>query len=79
MPIDGGTESDRTSMLPERWARLQSTFEQAVSLSPGEREAFLARCRDVDARLADEVEALVRAGGEAGAFIEEAIARAVGR
>lgn len=62
---------------PERWSRLQDVFEVAAALAPPQRMVFLARCRQDDPVLADEVDALVRSGREAGTFIEEMIARAL--
>ena len=79
MPREARTEPDDARPPTQGWSRLQAAFETAAALAPPERAAFLERCRDVDRRLADEVEALVRAGAEAGTFIEEAIARELRR
>ncbi|HUF28813.1 MAG TPA: hypothetical protein VMM18_17660 [Gemmatimonadaceae bacterium] len=74
---DGAT--GRRAIPPDRWSRLQALFEEGVVLDSKARSAFFARCRATDADLAYEVEALVRAGDDAGSFIERTIARALTR
>ena len=59
-------------MSPERWQQVEEIFSEAVDLPAGEeRASFLdARC-GADAELRREVENLLRADEEAGAFIVE--------
>lgn len=63
-------------MTPERWRQVEDLFHSACGLSPGEREAFLARACVGDAALQREVESLLAgregtllAGGLAGAGV----------
>src|SRR2546423_9560114 len=55
---------------PERWGQVKALFAAASDRGPGERGAFLAdACKD-DARLRQEVEALLAADARATTFIE---------
>ena len=56
-------------MSPERWQQLQDLFHAMLGLAPAERHAALmAACPD-DAELRAEVERLLRADGQASAFV----------
>ncbi|NIR73219.1 serine/threonine protein kinase [candidate division KSB1 bacterium] len=48
-------------MTPERWKKVQTLFERALELQPGQREAFLRRACAVDAELYREVTSLLEA------------------
>lgn len=59
-----------------RWDRLQRLFEAVQGLSEADRAAYLAReCAD-DAALRDEVQTLVRAGGQVDETIQNVISQA---
>jgi serine/threonine protein kinase/Tol biopolymer transport system component/tetratricopeptide (TPR) repeat protein len=59
-------------MSPERWQQVEEIFSAAVDLPAGaERAAFLAARCGADEELRQEVENLLRADEEAGAFIAE--------
>ena len=55
---------------PERWARVEAVFSEAVDLTSPDRERFLAGACEGDADLMREVESLLRNDEEAGSFIE---------
>ena len=57
---------------PDRWSRIEALFEAALERPRAERAAFLAREAEGDADLRAEVEALLEAHVEAGAFFERA-------
>src|SRR5690606_2090369 len=52
----------------DRQRRVETLFEQAIDLSPSEREAFLARACGPDQALRRQVEALLAAGEGADAY-----------
>lgn len=58
-------------MTPERWQQVKSALDEALSVSAGERAAFLARLGSTDAALRDEVESLLAAdaGADDEAFL----------
>ena len=51
-------------MTPERWQQIRDVLEQALSLAPGERSAFLNQACSADASLRREVETLLASGEE---------------
>lgn len=55
---------------PERWARVQSVFCEAVDRTSPDRERFVADACEGDADLRREVESLLKSDEEAGSFIE---------
>ena len=57
-------------MTPERWRRMDSVFQCALDLPPGERAAYLRDACQGDARLREEVQALLDSHDQAGAFID---------
>jgi len=66
-----------SGMSPERWALLQSVFEQALALEPAERAGFIATACGTDFSLREQLLALVFASGAADAGFEEQIDRVV--
>ena len=54
----------------ERWNRVQRLFDHAVDLPPAERAAYLDAACGGDAAARAELEALLKAEAEAGAFLE---------
>ena len=56
-------------MASEPWGRVAAIFDQAAELPVAERPAFLDRECGGDPELRRQVEALLRADGEAGAFL----------
>jgi non-specific serine/threonine protein kinase/serine/threonine-protein kinase len=56
-------------MTPERWQRVKDVLQDALALPPAERAPFLTRTAQEDADLAREVDSLLAADEEAGAFI----------
>lgn len=56
-------------MISERWKRVEELFEQALEAHAAERSRFLEGIGDVELRR--EVESLLQAHGEAGAFLDE--------
>jgi non-specific serine/threonine protein kinase/serine/threonine-protein kinase len=56
-------------MTPERWQQVKDALQDALALPPAGRAAFLARTGRVDADLAREVDSLLAAHDDAGAFI----------
>src|SRR5947209_8306055 len=57
-------------MDPDHWKHVSELFGEAIELDPHERERLLAdRCLG-DSSLRAEVEALIRADGQAGGFLE---------
>jgi non-specific serine/threonine protein kinase/serine/threonine-protein kinase len=53
-----------------RWPRIKSIVGEAIELAPGLRAAAVERACGADRALRDEVEALLRAHDQAGAFLE---------
>ena len=56
-------------MTPERWQQVKDALQDALALPLAERAAFLAQTGRGDADLAREVESLLTAHDDAGAFI----------
>jgi serine/threonine protein kinase/tetratricopeptide (TPR) repeat protein len=56
-------------MTPERWQQVKDVLQDALALPPAERAPFLTRTAGDDADLAREVDSLLAAHDEAGAFI----------
>ena len=56
-------------MTPERWKQIEAVFERALEVPPTERAEFLQAIEDNELR--GEVESLLEAHREAGAFIDE--------
>ena len=56
-------------MTPERWQRVETLFQAALDRSPAERPAFLDHACGGDADLRREVEAMLAADAQAGAFL----------
>ncbi|HEX8558215.1 MAG TPA: protein kinase [Pyrinomonadaceae bacterium] len=68
-------------MTPERWKQIESVFDAAVELEPGERDAYLDGECGTDSELRRQVELLIRSHeqAEAGSFIEQpAVAGVIG-
>jgi eukaryotic-like serine/threonine-protein kinase len=64
-------------MTPERWQQIRDVLEQALSLAPGERSAFLNQACSADASLRREVETLLASGEEVrSSFLQSAPLRA---
>ena len=57
-------------MTPERWLRVKSLFEAAADRAPADRAAFLAGATGGDGGLRTEVERLLAADAEAGAYFD---------
>jgi len=57
-------------MTPERWQQIDKLLESALEQEPDRRAAFLEQVCAGDEELHREVEALLRAYGQAGSFIE---------
>jgi serine/threonine-protein kinase len=60
-------------MEPDRWQRIQSLFEQALTLEPGARDAFLLEACDEDREMLEEVRALLHHDQTGGDNIESAV------
>ena len=58
-------------MKPERWARIKPIFYEAAEQPAQERAALIRSRCDGDESLALEIESLLEAHDQAGAFIEE--------
>src|SRR5215831_16021102 len=56
-------------MITENWEQIKDLFEQALDLSPAERQSFLADLAQEDPAIAEEVTQLLRAHAEAGDFL----------
>lgn len=61
--------SDTAPLNAARWARLDTLFQTAVALPPGEREAFVAAAAPDDARVRDELARLLAAHDRAYGFL----------
>jgi hypothetical protein len=57
-------------MNPEQWRRISSLFHGALAQAPDLRKAFLDQACGADANVREEVERLLRAHQNAGAFGE---------
>ena len=67
-------------MNPERWQRVKELVHEAMSLPPAERTRLLARVRESDPDISDEVTSLLSAHDSADSFIETpALARTAAR
>jgi len=62
-------------LLPDRWAKLKSTFEAAVLREEKEWTAFIASSCGGDTELADEVYRLLVADRDASRFLDEPVLR----
>ncbi|HEY7637686.1 MAG TPA: protein kinase [Gemmatimonadales bacterium] len=58
-------------MNPESWPQVKAVFEEAASLPPTQRAAFLAQACGPDASLRAEVESLLAANDSAQSFLAE--------
>lgn len=58
-------------MTPERFRQVESIFAQALTAAPSERESILTQACDADADLRREVEKLLTAHDNAGAFMNQ--------
>src|SRR5215831_10585519 len=56
-------------MITEKWEQIKDLFEQALELSPEERQPFLADLTRQDPVMASEVAQLLQAHEEAGNFL----------
>ena len=54
-----------TELTPDRWRRLSPYFDHALELPPEDRDAYLAEMRARDSTLADDLESLLGAHGDA--------------
>jgi Tol biopolymer transport system component len=61
-------------MTPERWRQVSEIFHAAIARDPRARESFLDEACRHDSTLRSEVDALVAAHGDAGAFGESPVA-----
>ncbi len=57
-------------MTPERWQRVEQVLHEALQLSADDRRRLLARVRDTDPDVSDEVTSLLSAHDSAESFIE---------
>lgn len=57
-------------MSPDQWNLVRNTFDKAVELPPGERDAFLSRVCGQNAELKAEVESLLVSLEDSAGFIE---------
>ncbi|QOY87414.1 serine/threonine-protein kinase [Paludibaculum fermentans] len=57
-------------MTAERWARVKAIFGHALEIPPAERSAYIEESSE-DPEIREEVESLLAAADEAGAFIEQ--------
>ena len=57
-------------MSPERWQQIEEIFQNALDLSPSERQDYLAETTADDAELKSEVEKLLSQFEDASSFIE---------
>jgi len=55
------------------WSRVAALFERLAPLTPADRDAELARCRETDPALADEVLSLLGAQDRAGRFLQSPV------
>jgi eukaryotic-like serine/threonine-protein kinase len=58
-------------MTRERWQQLEAVLDRSLELTPAERAAYLQEACAGDAELRSEVEALLSADDEAGAFLSK--------
>ena len=58
-------------MNSERWQQIEEIFQQAVELTPGDRDSFLLRATGDDPGLRREVDSLLEAHESSGEFLEE--------
>ena len=65
-------------MTPERWQKVQATFEAALDKEPHERAGFLDSACAGDAGLRAEVESLIAADAKGHALLEGGVAGALG-
>src|SRR6185295_3830365 len=59
------------AMTRERWQQLEAVLDRSLELSPTERAAYLKETCAGDPELRSEVEALLSADDEAGAFLSQ--------
>src|ERR1700730_9230305 len=60
-------------MNPERWQRIKEIVYEAVELGERERQAYLEQACNGDTTLRREVETLVAASDQAGAFLDPVV------
>ena len=65
-------------MTPERWARVDRLYHEALTLDPSERETFLADACAGDDRLRSEIESLLAHDGGAAFLSTPAVANEIG-
>lgn len=63
---------------PERWRQIEVLYEAALAREGAERTSFLEQACGADPGLRREIESLLEADRQAGAFIETAVADVVG-
>ncbi len=64
-----GNERGKSGVTSEKWKQVEALFEQALEVPTAERPQFLQRIGDDELRR--EVESLLQAHNQAGAFIDE--------
>ncbi len=64
-----GNRREQSGVIPERWKQVEALFEQALEVPTAERPHFLQGIGDDELR--GEVESLLHAHGQAGAFLDE--------
>ena len=57
-------------MTPERWKKVNEIFQSAIELEPNKQKPFLDKACGADNSLRQQVETLLAANDEAGAFID---------
>src|SRR5437868_12753357 len=60
----------QSRVTPERWKQVETIFERALEIPPGERSPFLERTCAGDEELRDEVDSLLESHGSAGTFLD---------
>ena len=63
---------------PEKWARIERIFQEALGCAPNERTTFLAEACDGDESLRQEVESLLAHDGGAAFLSSPAVANSMG-
>jgi len=60
----------QSRVTPERWKQVETIFEEALEIPPGERSPFLERTCAGDEELRHEVDSLLESHGSAGTFLD---------
>jgi serine/threonine-protein kinase len=58
-------------MTPERWQQVKEIFNSAIAFGPRERSSFISQACLGDEELRSEVESLIAAHEQSGAFIDQ--------